>query len=158
MTAYTYVSRNALLSDVCQMAAYQCAFNMVKERGYFRISHVVREAKLMASQSVILWKRIVQLIERNLNVRLIPVSTAFFQGRSDRQALLFPGAKPDPRPQRYLATGRREIAGYISAGMVEAEPVIRLKSDRLHKIGEGFERSSVDILDRQDRAQQARLT
>jgi hypothetical protein len=148
----SYVSNVAFANDLCQMAAYKCALQSVVDFGYFRISAVIREAKLAVSRGVILWKRIVKKIEKDLGVRLIPVGQSFFVGHSRNQAVMLIG---DNAPERHLATGRREVAGYVSCGMVEAGSVVEEKAVRLDKIGDGFRRSAGDARDRQQRGKEA---
>ena len=148
----SYVSNVAFMNDVCQMAAYDRAKQSVVDFGYFRISAVIREAKLAVSRGVILWKRIVRLIEKELGIRLVPVAQSFFLGQTRNRAVSLLG---DNMPERHLATGRREVAGYVSCGLPLASSVVEEKAVRLDKIGTGFMRSAGDARDRQKRGQQA---
>jgi hypothetical protein len=147
-----YVSKKAFLSDVCQMAAYDRALQSVVDFGYFRINAVVREAGLAVSKGVILWKRIVRLIEEKLKVRMVPVAESFFLGRARNRAVTLLG---DNMPERHLATGRRDVAGYVSCGCVVAGSVVEEKAARLAKIGKGFERSADDARGRLRRGRDA---
>jgi hypothetical protein len=133
-----YVSTIAMMNDTCQKSAFDCAKQMVADFGYFSINAVVKAAGLTVSKSIIMWKRIVKRIEFDLRIRLIPVAGSFFKSRGRKVVNLL----GENAPERHLATGRRDVAGYVSSGWWEAASVAEEKARRLEKIGTGFQRSA----------------